>query len=129
MKLRLAVLMAAVAALVPAGATASHAAVPQQDDIIRIPAGQTYCPDGYVCLFRDYNYQGGGYGFRSGTSIGFLGDIGFNDQMSSWANDSGQRYCWYFDAYYQGEVHDMLPGYRVNVTPRENDQASSLRPC
>ncbi|WP_158562761.1 peptidase inhibitor family I36 protein [Marinitenerispora sediminis] len=129
MKLRLAALLAAVAALAPAGVGTAHAVVAPQDPIISIPAGQTWCPSGYVCLFRDYNYQGGGYGFRAGTQIRFLGDIGFNDQMSSWANDSGQRYCWYFDADFRGEVHDMRPGFRVNVTSWENDKASSLRPC
>ncbi|MGW4799878.1 peptidase inhibitor family I36 protein [Nonomuraea sp. MG754425] len=105
-------------------ATPGHAA-----DTIEIPAGQTSCPDGYVCLFRDYDFQGGGYGVRSGDSLPWLGDLGFNDQMSSWANDSGRTYCWYSDASFAGERHVMQNGYRVNVLPRENDTASSLAPC
>ncbi|MEU9891384.1 peptidase inhibitor family I36 protein [Sphaerisporangium sp. NPDC051017] len=130
MKAHLAALALATTALLPAGVGAAHA-----DDalsgppLITIPAGQTRCPDGYVCLFRDNEFQGGGYGIASGHSVGFLGDIGFNDQMSSWANDSGRRYCWYVDANYAGDRHVMENRYRVNVLPQENDQASSLRPC
>ncbi|GII63472.1 hypothetical protein Skr01_35570 [Sphaerisporangium krabiense] len=128
MKAHLAALALAATALLPVGAATAHADA-TGPRIISIPAGQTHCPSGYVCLFRDYDYQGGGYGFASGSSIGFLGDIGFNDVMSSWANDSGIRYCWYVDANFEGDGHEMKPGYRVNVLPQENDQASSLRPC
>jgi hypothetical protein len=127
LKAHLIALTLAATALLPAGL--GHAAATPGPPLITIPAGQTHCPDGYVCLFRDYEFQGGGYGIAAGYSIKFLGDIGLNDQMSSWANDSGRRYCWYVDAGYAGERHVMEARYRVNVLPQENDQASSLRPC
>jgi hypothetical protein len=122
-----AALAATAAALVSALPLAAPAAA--QQDVVPIPEGQTHCPDGYVCLFRDYEFQGGGYAVAAPGELPWFGDIGFNDRMSSWANDSGITYCWYFDAYYSGEEHVMYDGYRVNVLPRENDHASSLRPC
>jgi hypothetical protein len=126
LKIHLAAFTLAAAALVPLGAAQPAAADPA---IITIPAGQTHCPSGYACLFRDYEFQGGGYGIHHSTSVDWLGNLNFNDQMSSWANDSGRTFCWYTDAYFQGESHIMRNGYRVNVTPRENDTASSIRPC
>jgi hypothetical protein len=93
------------------------------------PHSGSRCPSGYICLFTDYNYSGTAYRVKAGSSVPWFGDFNFNDAMSSWANDSGQTFCWYVDANYQGAFHDMKPGYRVNLLPAENDTASSLKPC
>jgi hypothetical protein len=93
------------------------------------PHSGSTCPRGYICLFTDYDYRGTAYKVKAGTSVPWFGDFNFNDAMSSWANDSGQTFCWFVDANYSGMVHDMKPGYRVNLPPNENDSASSLRPC
>lgn len=102
------------------------------------------CPSGFVCLYQNSNHGGAGWGISSGGGFanlkgepcgqctnGIHGNDGtFNDQMSSWQNHSGRRYCWYFDASFSGEHHPMVSGAGTqNVFPRENDRASSLRPC
>jgi len=106
-------------------------------------ANATSCPAGYVCLFQNSNRGGYGYGVRSGYGTrnllsvrcpsctnGIHGNDGtFNDQMTSWENRSGRRYCWWFDVGPGGERHPMNNGLRVNVLARENDQASALGPC
>jgi hypothetical protein len=130
LKIRLVALTVAtaVAALLPVGVATGHTATrAQEPTVLQMPAGRTTCPGGHVCLFRDSNYQGGGVNFQRPGSSSYLGS--FNDQMSSWANDSGALYCWYSDADYRGDRHEMKPGYRLNVLPHENDTASSIRPC
>ncbi|MEU2389556.1 peptidase inhibitor family I36 protein [Streptomyces sp. NPDC007369] len=85
------------------------------------------CPADSLCLYRDYNFTGGGIALRAGDHLPWLGAYGFNDHMSSWSNDSGTVCYWWTDAYSGGEGHDMKNGYRVNVLPQENDMASSVR--
>ncbi|MFE0424512.1 peptidase inhibitor family I36 protein [Streptomyces sp. NPDC058953] len=85
------------------------------------------CPSNSLCLYRDYNYTGGGIAIQAGDYIGNLGDYGFNDQMSSWSNDSGTTCYWWVHAYQGGDRHVQYNGYRVNVLASENDQASSVR--
>jgi len=78
-----------------------------------------------------------GFGNRNLLSIrcvscrnGIHGNNGtFNDQMSSWENRSGRRYCWYFNVGPAGERHTMPNGQVINVLPRENDRASAFGPC
>ncbi|MEU3597912.1 peptidase inhibitor family I36 protein [Streptomyces sp. NPDC006798] len=85
------------------------------------------CPSNSLCLYRDVNFTGGGIAIKAGDYIGFLGDYGFNDQMSSWSNDSGVTCNWWVHAYRGGDRHVQYNGYRVNVLPSENDQASSVQ--
>ena len=102
------------------------------------------CPRGYVCLFRDRDTQGWEHFQLSARSS--YGDLrmapcyickngDWNDDMSSWVNNSGIRYCWYFDSYFRGSGSRgprPMPyqfGRIVNVTSFENDQASSIGPC
>lgn len=111
----------------------------------------TACPGGFVCLYQNSDRGGafiavpaGGFvnNFRTDTACpgctnGIHGNDGtFNDQMSSWENRTGRRYCWYFNAGPEGvlpagtgEVHTMGTGVIQNVLARENDQASALGPC
>jgi hypothetical protein len=66
----------------------------------------------------------------SACTNGIHGNNGtFNDQMSSWQNASGRRYCWWFDDGPSGEVHTMPTGQIINVLARENDRASAFGPC
>lgn len=54
----------------------------------------------------------------------------FNNQMSSWANLSNRRYCWWTDPGQKGNKHTMNPGTaRANVGSDANDRASSVGPC
>ena len=100
------------------------------------------CPSGFACLYQNINRGGFRVAVQSGIGLtnlnircstctnGIHGNNGtFNDQMSSWENKSGRRYCWWFNAGPSGEVHTMSSGSTVNVLARENDQASAFGPC
>jgi hypothetical protein len=101
------------------------------------------CPAGFACLYQNTNRGPFRVAVQSGIGIGNLkgvrcstctngthgNDGTFNDQMSSWENRSGRRYCWWFHAGPSGEVHTMSNGLIVNVLSRENDQASAFGPC
>ncbi len=101
------------------------------------------CPAGWACLYQNNHRSGVRLRIPSGVSIPNLRELRcrtctngrpdskgtFNDQMTSWENQSGRQYCWWFHAGYSGESHKMPSGYIVNVLPRENDQASSIGPC
>jgi len=131
---------------IPEGWTSAHVTGAADNAVIltsaavpRAPA----CPTGFACLFQNSNRGGFGYGLRSGfgnrnllsvrcgsCTNGIHGNNGtFNDQMSSWENRSGRRYCWYFDVGPSGETHPMANGQLINVLPRENDRASAFGPC
>jgi Peptidase inhibitor family I36 len=93
-----------------------------------------------VCLFRDAN----GGGFIDEFTASFLITAGiwnltddpcppcrngnFNDEMSSWGNDTGGIFCWWVDINGGGAGHTMrsLGATIQNVLPSENDQASSV---
>ncbi|MFE9661017.1 peptidase inhibitor family I36 protein [Streptomyces sp. NPDC005955] len=86
----------------------------------------SHCPSKSLCLYRDRDFSGGGIAIRAGDHIGFLGEHGVNDRMSSWSNDSGATCTWWSDAHERGTPHLMYHGYRVNVRAAENDTASSV---
>lgn len=101
------------------------------------------CPAGNVCIYQNSGRSGIGFpipkGYQalnlklskcSSCTNGTHGNDGtFNDQMSSWQNNSGIRYCWSFDSNRGGEHHVMDNGYIVDVPARENDRASAVYPC
>lgn len=92
------------------------------------------CPEGYVCLYLDADANTDGIAIREGEEIGNLAndfDFDWDNRMTSWINNTSTRYCWYFDFDFSGECHVMEPARNrvVNVLPRENDKASSIRPC
>jgi hypothetical protein len=101
------------------------------------------CPGGFSCLYQNSGRTGFVVAVQSGIGIGNLtgvpcaactngihGNNGtFNDQMTSWENETGRQYCWWFNAGPAGEVHTMPSGVIVNVLARENDQASAFGPC
>lgn len=106
----------------PAGAAGS---APSTTTSVTTFSGSN-CPSNSLCLYRDYNYSGGGIALRAGDSLPWLGDQGFNDRMSAWSNDTGVTCVWTEDSYGSGLTHDMYNGYRVNVLDRENDTASAV---
>ncbi|MER5495475.1 peptidase inhibitor family I36 protein [Streptomyces sp. LE64] len=121
---RVALLVAAAALTTgPAVASAPASAAPAA---LRHFSG-SHCPPDSLCLYRDHHFGGGGVAVRAGDYIGFLGDYGVNDQMSSWSNDTGTICTWWSDAHQGGAAHSMYSAYRVNVLPSENDTASSVR--
>jgi Peptidase inhibitor family I36 len=85
------------------------------------------CPPNSLCMYRDYNFKGGGVALtRDRGARSFLHpDLRFNDQMSSWSNDSGIECAWYKNTDFTGDSHPMRDGFRVNLPRRQNDQASS----
>ncbi|MEU6284040.1 peptidase inhibitor family I36 protein [Streptomyces sp. NPDC047028] len=99
--------------------------------VVFIPPGQTTCQSGFLCLFRDALWRGGGYAIEDGHELNDLGALGFNDEMSSWINaTSSTRFCWQPDTNYDGIAHFMDPNTAVGlVLPAENDTASSIQLC
>jgi Peptidase inhibitor family I36 len=94
-----------------------------------------------VCLFQHRDAQGvikyfqytQGYGNFTYLICVSCGEGDFNDDMSSWVNNSGVKFCWYFDTnflpYYGTRGPRPMPPepYRVvNLTRFENDEASSI---
>ena len=105
--------------------------------------GGARCPNGYVCLYQNRDHQGFGLGIPRGYGLANLkavpctscengthgNDGTFNDQMSSWVNHSGQRYCWYVNRSEKKGKHTMPNGQFINVLPGENDLATTVEPC
>jgi hypothetical protein len=99
-----------------------------------------------VCLFQNYNASGAIDAFTPDFLLreytwnltddqcpsctnGVHGNDGtWNDQMSSWGNDSGNTFCWWVDINRQGAGHLIYSfGAGIqNVYPSENDTASSV---
>ena len=111
--------------------------MPERSVWMASSSGAVACADGYVCFYQHGNLGGEAMSLQGSLAIGNLALVEcrncangvWNDQMSSWVNFSGQRYCWWSDAYEGGEVFPMGDGAIQNALPRENDRASSLGPC
>ncbi|HEY0482878.1 MAG TPA: peptidase inhibitor family I36 protein [Kofleriaceae bacterium] len=109
--------------------------------LIRVPsdAGGATCPVGYACMYQHANRRGVAWGLASGFGIpdfrqlpcAFCSPTNFNDNATSWHNNSGVQYCWYYDINYSTKniFHHMGNGDAINVSTADNDKASSLRPC
>ncbi|MER5767036.1 peptidase inhibitor family I36 protein [Streptomyces sp. NPDC001985] len=126
---RIALLAAAVTLIAgpsAAPATAAHSSPPASLSASVTSFSGSDCPARSLCLYRDHNFTGGGVALSADTYVGWLGDHGFNDRMSSWSNDTGQVCDWWSDSYRGGAIHDMRDGNRVQVLPSENDTASSV---
>jgi serine/threonine protein kinase len=100
-----------------------------------------------VCLYQDTNAGGTVFVIVVNTpdftklacpncKNGLHGNNGtFNDQMSSWVNNTSIPFCWHSDINYGGNHYLMPPGNGagkvVNLPPDVNDMASSISigPC
>jgi hypothetical protein len=95
-------------------------------------------------MWQNINFNGAMLGVIHGCHIadlrnyscpsctnGIHGNDGtFNDQMSSWFNNSGGRSCWWYDIHRGGQQIVMPNGARRNeILPPNNDQASSFGSC
>ncbi|WP_410667748.1 peptidase inhibitor family I36 protein [Amycolatopsis sp. cmx-4-68] len=87
--------------------------------LLAIPAGDTY-PD--LRVFPCAGCRSSKHNNNDGT---------WSDQLSSWVNNTGQVYCWYWNENYANrEAVLMNAGTALSyVGKNPNDQASSLGPC
>jgi hypothetical protein len=87
--------------------------------ILIIPAGDTY-PD--LRAFACPGCRSSKHNNNDGT---------WSDQLSSWVNNTGQVYCWYWNENYaKREGPLMNAGTALSyVGKNPNDQASSIGPC
>ncbi|MFD8478188.1 peptidase inhibitor family I36 protein [Kitasatospora sp. NPDC059673] len=58
-------------------------------------AAPTGCDSGYICLYRDDDYKGGGWFRNQPGNHWNLNDEGFGDEMNSWYNNSGVDAKWF----------------------------------
>ncbi|WP_026212533.1 peptidase inhibitor family I36 protein [Longispora albida] len=92
-----------------------------------------------ICIAQDRDGGRNSFCFTAGTYVpelnskycGSCWGNNWNDEMSSWYSTTSMRYCWYFDANYGGESHVMDFSHQrwINQPGREDNKASSLRPC
>ena len=108
------------------------------------PAAASQCDPGFACFFQNGGAGGSMIEFNaaavslanltaflcSGCTNGIHGNDGtWNDQMSSWVNNSSVTYCWWVDINRGGAGHLVRPlgqGYIQNLPGNENDTASSV---
>jgi hypothetical protein len=98
------------------------------------------CRPDRVCLYQNIDFND----FKAGCVVAIpptlkrnLKDLpcvgtggNFNNRMSSWANVSFHRACWWTDAGQKGHKHVMNPRTaQPNVGSAANDRASSVGPC
>ncbi|MDQ7808662.1 peptidase inhibitor family I36 protein [Amycolatopsis sp. A133] len=87
--------------------------------VLVIPAGAAY-PD--LRAFPCAGCRSSKHNNNNGT---------WSDQLSSWVNNTGQVYCWYWHENYAGRNDTVMNAGTalsyVGKTP--NDQASSIGPC
>ncbi|MFI8215945.1 peptidase inhibitor family I36 protein [Streptomyces sp. NPDC085932] len=122
-----AILAPAALFLAPHSATATAPATPQGP--IQITS-RDVCPQGLLCMYQHADFQGGGYGISPGWDLNDFRGINFNDHISSIANSTDNRYCWYPDINYKGTPRTIDSGQATNVDlTTENDTASSLADC
>lgn len=96
------------------------------------------CQPGYVCLWSGINQSGWGWAWAPGVGggqsdftkvycpVADCGDPDFNDDASSWHNNSGYTSCvsWHIGG---GDPDNTMPrGSRGNFTTDWNDEASSI---
>ncbi|MEV7094015.1 peptidase inhibitor family I36 protein [Amycolatopsis sp. NPDC051045] len=124
-----------VAAASPATANGTTYAGPAAAPVLYVEAaGLADCPAGSVCLWQNIDYTGFMAGWRAGTytadfrTIRCAGCSGgdFNDDASSWANFTGQKYCVSWDIK-GGDPDNTMPATLYGpFAPEWNDKASSI---
>ncbi|WP_242908355.1 peptidase inhibitor family I36 protein [Actinomadura terrae] len=87
------------------------------------------CPNGYVCVWGDINYEGR-FLFAPGPERQNVGDF-MNDLTSSVWNRTGSQVCFYQHADWRGGTLLIVGAgdWRANVGRDANDAISSWRAC
>jgi glyoxylate carboligase len=133
----LAVVLGVAAALlvVPAGAyAAGNQSAPSASATVgAVPLATIHgCPAGWYCLYDDINWNAGTNGrrlqFQSCNVTQNLTDFGFNDDASSWVNNTSHSVQVFKDINGGGGVlWTSPPNSSSSFVGSANDQASSLR--
>lgn len=88
------------------------------------------CPSGDICLYENSQFTGTELAIPNGGVIANLFDVNFNDKLSSWCNHTNRQYCYWFNANFTGTRVIIIPNTcHASVSPGNNDQASSVKPC
>ncbi|UQA54806.1 peptidase inhibitor family I36 protein [Polyangium aurulentum] len=87
------------------------------------------CPRGHVCLWQHVNYRGRMLKFsRSEGWVNLGGAMGFNDQVSSWCNNTGRDAQLSFHTNGGGRTTCLQNNTcSTRVSGDWNDEASSVR--
>jgi hypothetical protein len=104
------------------------------------------CPSNSVCMYEHKDFGGNVLVIPAGTAYPDLRPFTcpgcrsskhnnnngtWSDQLSSWVNNTGQVYCWYWhENYARRDGTLMNAGTALAYVGKDpNDQASSLGPC
>lgn len=95
-------------------------------------SGSWACPDGYICLYENYQANKGSPGWMLALkgSIEHLDWYNFNDRTSSVVNRSNNTAILYGDYNFGGPSATIRPGTKYsfeNNVPMNNDWTSSVR--
>jgi hypothetical protein len=85
------------------------------------------CPDGWVCIWEDSNYEGRMLKFQDRGYWQDLSVYGFNDKTSSWRNRINQDARLSEHAGGAGSLLCMQPNSSSSGVGQFNDLASSIR--
>jgi len=131
------VMVGVVAALLalPTGASASAnpGATATTANTTAIPQATIHgCPAGWFCFYDDINFNAGTNGRRlqfQSCGLQNLTDFGFNDDASSWVNNTGSTIDVFKDIDGRGGRlwHEAAHSSSSFVGGANNDQASSFR--
>lgn len=102
--------------------------MPNGSQVSVTPQAYSDCPSGWVCLWDQVGYAGRMLKWSSPGTRESMGNYGFNDQMSSWANKTGSLDAkWFYDGIESGISRCMNPGTSSsNVGTGDNDKMSGL---
>jgi hypothetical protein len=127
-----AMLMAGVAAGLALGPVAAHAAdlpAARVSAPAAVPQATIHgCPSGWFCFYKDAGFGGRRVQFSS-CGLQNLTDFGFNDQASSWVNNTGSSVDVFKDVNGGGGRlwHEPAHSESSFVGSGANDKASSFR--
>lgn len=114
------------------GAAARDRDVARQEQLLRGPVvgggggGAAIASVAYVTFYVDQNY--GGSSFTASNTYSNLGDIGWNDTITSFKSLNGGHPEWWVDINFSGTVWQWVAGAQVaNVGSSANDRFSSVQ--
>ncbi|MEX3102946.1 peptidase inhibitor family I36 protein [Streptomyces sp. ST1020] len=86
------------------------------------------CPDNYVCIFQNVNYEGRWIGNLRGHDRPNVGDY-MNDRASSIINNTNDPIKFYEHSGYRGASFWMYPRVQLPRLYEWNDSISSWKRC